>query len=226
MRPKIVVLTLVVAVALVALAALLKGTVGRNSDGDAKPTPTDAGTESTAAAAPARAGSSNNATNSEQLRAAEIEKQLEEIRGLVVEGTGDPSVRGLLLDKVTHAEPAVRSAALQAVVAINDTNAIPRLEEAEQIVENPREKVAILDAIAYLKLPETLPDVPPTNDLPGMDFSQPPVKKSSAANPQAKGAAKTRASRRLQRAQPQGQPGAPQAQAPAPAPATPATPPQ
>jgi hypothetical protein len=48
---------------------------------------------------------------------------------------------------------------------MNDTNAIPRLQEAEQVVENPREKVAIMDAIAYLQLPETMPDKPPTNDL-------------------------------------------------------------
>jgi HEAT repeat protein len=103
-----------------------------------------------------------------------------------------------LLDKLTDAEPAVRSAALQAVLSLNETNAIPRLEEAEQNVENPREKVAIMDAIAYLKLPDTMPAVPLTNDPSAMGFPDRPARNNSpAANFQNMKDRSSRAARRL-----------------------------
>jgi len=165
MRPKIVVLTLLAAVGLVALAAVLKGLMGRPA-GDAQgPSATEVGKEAPSAGvvAPIRPEASNNAAIKAQLHAAEVGKQVDEIRGVVV--GGDPEGRTLLLAKLTDPEPAVRSAALDAVTALNETNAIPRLEEAVQTLDNPREKAAIMDAIAYLKLPNTIPDTPLTNDV-------------------------------------------------------------
>ena len=198
-------LTLVVAVGLVALAAVLKSMAGKHTTETQAPPVADNATEpvSAPAAAP-KPVSTNNAAITEQLRTAEIEKQLDEIRGLVVEGAGNPTATSLLLDKVTHAEPAVRTAALEGVLALNDSNAIPRLQEAEQILENPREKVAVMDAIAYLQLPETMPDTPATNDLPGMDFSRQPVKRNPADPAQKKRG--SRSARRLQAPPAAGQP--------------------
>jgi len=196
--------------------------MNRNAGSDGVPPApaVEAGKEEPTAAGPSKTG--GPALLSEQQRAAEVEKQLDEIRGLVVDGSTDPAARSLLLEKITHAEPAVRSAALQGVVALNDSNAIPRLEEAEQVVENPREKVAIMDAIAYLKLPETMPETPPTNDLPGMDFSQPLPQKSAGPNAQTKRAPSARAARRLERAQARSQKGAPPTAVPQAPPAAPA----
>ena len=64
-----------------------------------------------------------------------------------------PQTTGLLLGKVTHREPEVRKAALEALVQLNDTNAIPGLEQATSLIEDPREKVTLMDAVSYLKLP-------------------------------------------------------------------------
>jgi hypothetical protein len=116
----------------------------------------------------------------------------------MVDATGDPAGRSLLLDKLTDAEPEVRSAALQAVLALNDTNAIPRIEAAAQTVENPREKVALLDAVAFLQLPETMPATTATNDNPRLAGPRQPK-----GTPPPKGG---RASRRMQSGQGQGQP--------------------
>jgi len=160
MRPKIVALTLVLAVGLVVMAAVMKNMVAGRG-GDTQP-PEPQKTARTAIVASAKPESSGDPVMREQLRAAEIDKALSEINAVVADGATDPAAKSLLLDKLTNPELEVRSAALQAVIGLSDTNVIPRLEEAEQIIENPREKVAIMDAIAYLKLPSAMPDLPYT----------------------------------------------------------------
>ena len=99
------------------------------------------------------ANSSNTAAILEQLRAAEIDRELDQIRELQAAGADNPQTTGLLLGKVTHREPEVRKAALEALVQLNDTNAIPGLEQAASLIQDPREKVAVMDAVSYLKLP-------------------------------------------------------------------------
>jgi hypothetical protein len=54
----------------------------------------------------------------------------------------------------------VRKAAVQALVQLNATNAIPALEQALGLTEDPREKIVLMDAISYLKLPEEAPPPP------------------------------------------------------------------
>ncbi len=224
MRPKLVLLTLVVALGLVILAVGLKSMATKS--GAAAQAPADS--SKPAAAAPeggtGKSAGSNNTAITEQLRIAEIEKQKDEIRGIIVDGASNPAGTSILVDKVTHnPEPSVRSAALEAIVALSDTNAIPGLQAAQQVLENPREKAAILDAIDYLSLPGTIPSEETTNSVPpsvesGSSNKIPTETRKSVA-------AKAKAAKRAKRGLPPG-PQAPQA-APvqtAPSPTQPQTP--
>ena len=89
----------------------------------------------------------------EQLHAAELAKELDQIRDLLADGGINPHATGMLVGKMVHKEPEVRKAALQALMQLGDTNAIPGLEQVQGLTEDPREKVALMDAIVYLKLP-------------------------------------------------------------------------
>ena len=88
MRPKIVVLVLIVAIGVVALAAVLKGVLGGQAPEEAKaPEPSTGEPAGPTAALPqVSLNSSNAAAIVEQLRAAEIEKELDQIRELQAEG--------------------------------------------------------------------------------------------------------------------------------------------
>ena len=158
MRPKIVVVVLVVAIGLVALVAVLKGMTGKHSDQEARvPEPPPGEVNPPAPPAPPVAVTPTNAAVLEQLRVTEVGKQLDQIRELQADGTANPATTSILLTKVTHQEPEVRKAALQALVQLDDTNAIPGLEQAQALVEDPHEKVAFIDAIEFLKLPSVIP---------------------------------------------------------------------
>jgi hypothetical protein len=186
MRPKIVILILAVAIGLVALAALFKGGVARRTP-ELVQTPAAAPATSPPVAAtvpPVKeiatsAGSSNSAAVVEQLRAAEAAKELDQIRELQAEGEASPTTTAVLLTKVTHQDPEVRKAALQAIVQLGDTNAIPGLQDAVAVVQSPREKVALMDAIDYLKLPEVTSAVRP----PGVAAPAPSVASGKSAGP-------------------------------------------
>ena len=159
MRPKIVVFILVAAIAIIALAAVLKGTLQGHGDKEAiaplpppvEPSPPPATTP------PVAVNPTTNAAVLEELRAAEVVKELDQIRDLQADGTVNPATTSILLTKVTHREPEVRKAALEALVQLNDTNAVPGLEQAQALAEDPHEKVALMDAVAYLKLPSAIP---------------------------------------------------------------------
>jgi hypothetical protein len=162
MRPKIVILTLVAAIGLVVLAAVVRGVMGGRNGNAAKTSEPPAGpAHPTATTQIVNPNSSNNAAVLEQLRQAEVVRELDQIRELQAQGAGDPATISLLLGKVTHHEPEVRKASLEALVQLNDTNAIPGLEQATTLIENPREKVAFMDAVAYLKLPGVTDGVAP-----------------------------------------------------------------
>ena len=92
-----------------------------------------------------------------------VEKELDAIRELQGEadGANNSTIIPALLDKVAHPEAEVRKAALAALVQLNDTNAVPGLEQAAELMKDPRAKVAVLDTIDYLKLPGITPEVPP-----------------------------------------------------------------
>lgn len=155
MRPKIVILTLVVAIALVVLAVLVKGVVGGGASGEAKvpePRPEEPA-RSTTEIQTVHPNSSNTAAMLEQMRTAEVDKELDQIRELQAAGSGSQYATETLLHKTTHREPEVRKASVAALVQLNATNAIPGLEQAISQIEDPREKVVFMDAVSYLKLP-------------------------------------------------------------------------
>jgi len=182
MRPKIVILILVIAAGLVAALVMLKGVTGRSSHVQVSTNAEPINQEPPAiTAVPANPNASNPpAMTPEEARAAQIQQDLDVVREALANGTVDPSVtEDILMDKVTNPEKEVRKAALEALTQLNDTNAIPRLQQAAQSLEDPHDKVAVLDAIAYLQLPETTPDTPPeTNSV--NRAKRPPSQKTPA----------------------------------------------
>jgi hypothetical protein len=216
MRPKIVLMILVVAIGVVALAAVLKTTFNRSEPQQAK-VPEPAPVESAPTSAPppqTNPYASNNAAYLEQLRATDMAKELDQVRELQAGGS-DPNTTALLLGKVTSREPEVRRAALEALKQLNDTNAIPALEQAMSTVEDAREKVAFLDVIDYLKLPEAT--------IPAADTNLGPMTETSPMKPRPMNPRfqSTMKNRRQLKARPAAPAGAQPGTAP-----TPATPPQ
>jgi hypothetical protein len=192
MRPKIVILILAVAFGLLGIMFLLKGVMAGHSGNAGGQTPvTEANVDSQSAATNDQVvqvnppDSSNTVARSEQMRAAAIEKELDAIRELQGEADGEnnPTIIPALLDKVANPEVVVRSAALEALRQLNDTNAIPGLQRAEEVITDPRGKVAVLDVIDYLKLPNVT-DVPPGVDNAENNFISNPKKVNrGTANP-------------------------------------------
>jgi HEAT repeat protein len=170
MRPKVVILILGIGVGLVAVVVLLKGVTGGRPSKDTpvvstgEPTNQEPPAVTTVQDVQVNPNSSNTAAIVEQLRADAVQKELDLINELQAEGASSPATTPVLLAKVTHPEAEVRKAAVEALVQLNDTNAVPGLEQAVELIKDPREKVAMLDAIAYLKLPNITPEVQPAMD--------------------------------------------------------------
>ena len=177
MRPKVVIFTLVAAFGLLGIMAVLKGVAGKRA-GDSGGGTAGSATNVDSASASTSPQDTQRVTKvvvSEQLRAAVIEKEIEQIRNLMaqLDGTNNAVIIAALLDKATHAEADVRKAAVQALKEMNDTNAIPGLEKLEDKLQDPREKVAVMDVIDFLKLPNLTPDVQPPETLTNMFSSEP-----------------------------------------------------
>jgi hypothetical protein len=181
MRPKIVALTLVLAIGLVALAAVLKGVIGGRASDEAKvpePAPAEPA-RPTSDVQPVRPNSKDTAAMLEQMRVAEVEKELDQIRELQSAGSASQYATETLLHKTTHHEPEVRKASVEALVQLNATNAVPGLEQAVSLIEDPREKVVFMDAVAYLKLPGvtdgTAPELADAKNYPPSATNSRPV---------------------------------------------------
>src|ERR1035437_175172 len=178
MRPKIAILIIMLAIGVVALAAVLRGVIGGHAPQEAKapePAPEEPANTSTSAGIPqGNFNSSNTAAMQEQLRAKELAKSLDEVRELQAQGPSDPATSELLLNMVTHREPEVRKAAVEALVQLNATNAIPGLEQALAVTEDSRDKIALMEAINYLKLSEEAPLPPSVNPAAAGDQAPPP----------------------------------------------------
>jgi hypothetical protein len=182
MRPKVVLMVLGLTVGLVALAAVLRAVLGGHGDapgaGPTEGTPT-AGTN--APPTSVKVAPSNTVPMTAEMRAAQVEKEQDQIRELLAEGAGNPHNTGLLLAKLVHREPEVRKAAIEALVLLNDTNAIPGMQQALTVLEDPRDKAALMDAIDQLKLPDLMSDLPPmTNEPPAIER---PVFRTGSAGP-------------------------------------------
>jgi hypothetical protein len=170
MRPKMVILILGIGVGLVAAVVLLKGlTGGRAGDVGGQPPAVEASAEPPPAKAVQKVqvnpSSTNAVAGSEEMRAAAVGKELDAIQELLGEadGSNNSTIISALIDKVTNPEKEVRSAALDALKQLNDTNAVPGLEKAVEAIKDPRAKVDVMDTIDYLKLPNVMPDVQPAD---------------------------------------------------------------
>ena len=225
MRPKVVIFTLVAAFAALGIIAVLKGVAkhGADSSGPVAGSTADTGSQANVSTNPP-VRVSVNSTNpqvSEALRAALIRKDEDAIWELQseVDGTNNAVILAALIDKVKSPEAEVRKTALDAIKQINDTNAVPLLEDAEKQITDPRGKVAVLDTIDYLKLPDIMPNTPvDTNTVddqinPNWSTNRTTVTPLLKMNPKF-----------LHRARNNGAPG--NSAGPAPAPDSPATPPQ
>jgi hypothetical protein len=171
MRPKIVILILVAAFGLLGIMVVLKGLMGGhagNAGGQTPPTQANVGSPSNATndqVVQVNPNSSNTAASPEQMSAAAVEKELDAIQALLGEadGANNSTIIPALVGKVENPEAEVRKAALAALVQLNDTNAVPGLEQAVEVIKDPRAKVDVMDTIEYLKLPNVMPDVPPAD---------------------------------------------------------------
>jgi len=65
----------------------------------------------------------------------------------------DPSALPAILSELNNQDPEIRQAALSAVVQAGNKDAIPALQNQIASADDPREKVAIQDAIDFLQLP-------------------------------------------------------------------------
>lgn len=81
----------------------------------------------------------------------EIHRVIEQFVSLQM--NSDAASLATLLAGMTNAEPQIRKAALNAVIQFNDRSAVPALQKIADATSDPFEKVDILKAIDYIKLP-------------------------------------------------------------------------
>jgi hypothetical protein len=181
MRPKVVILTLVVAFGLLGMVVILKGLTARHADNSGGQPPGSQAAVGQASGATNAAGaqplaSSGNTANSEALRAVVIQKELDQIQELAaeVDGTNNPVIIAALVGKVQNPETDVRKAALAALVQISDTNVVSELQRAADGMTDPRAKVDVMDTIDYLSLPNAFPAVQPPETFSNYPVVIPP----------------------------------------------------
>ena len=90
-----------------------------------------------------------------------------------------PASLDIVLSELTNRDPEIRKAALEATLQVRSREAIPRLMEAAEQTDDPREKAAIADAIEFLKLP-TLAEV--TDQMAERETNAPPEPAGRAGN--------------------------------------------
>jgi hypothetical protein len=169
MRPKVVILTMAVAFCILGMVVVLKGITEKHAaGGGGQTTATDPNPASTNGGTTQMAGNSGTApVVSEEMRAAIVDKENEQIQELTAEinGTNNPVIIAALVDKVGNPEAEVRKSALAALVQIDDTNAVPELQQEVDKLQDPRAKVEVLDTINYLNLPDAFPAVQPPDSF-------------------------------------------------------------
>jgi hypothetical protein len=169
MRPKVVIFTLVAAFVALGVVALLKGGAGKNAEGGGQApgaqiqtpaVPPQAGTNPQTGAG---SGPAQPVAVSEETRAALIQSELSKIDDLRLQadGSNNAIIIAAIIEKLSNPELEVRKAVLEALKILDDTNAVPGLERAENGAADPREKVAILDTIDFIKAPNINDGVPP-----------------------------------------------------------------
>jgi hypothetical protein len=92
------------------------------------------------------------ATTPDEDRDAAIDKELDVLKEALLNGESDPASVETVRARFTHPESEVRKAAFETAMHLNDRGSIPKLKEALAKVQDPREKVMIMDAIEYLQI--------------------------------------------------------------------------
>jgi hypothetical protein len=100
----------------------------------------------------------NNPTPKQE-RAA-IETKIDRLTQLSLEG--NPASLPEIFSALTYPDKEVREAAIEATTQVGDSNAIPVLKAASELVDDPEEKMAFLDAMEFLSVPLVNFDEPPT----------------------------------------------------------------
>lgn len=93
----------------------------------------------------------NSPSAAEMAHQKEIHRAVEQLISLQM--NSDAASLATILAGMTNAEPQIRKAALNAVIQFNDRSAIPALQKIADATSDPFEKVDILKAIDYIKLP-------------------------------------------------------------------------
>lgn len=184
MRPKIVVITLLLGVGVLVLIGVLPGILAKRESekplagsGGAPVELTHMPSPKMAQAEVKPAEISIIATTSDEDRAAQKEKDLEAISDVLISGDDDPQAIFAIASRLENTDVEVRTAAREAAVHFGDTNVIPHLASALDHIKDPREKVAIMDAIAYLQLPSASERrTPDGSEAPAVGLNAPRTK--------------------------------------------------
>jgi hypothetical protein len=104
------------------------------------------------------------ATTPEEDHRAAIEKDMDKLNEALIDGGSDPKLVEAVRQRLLHPDADVRKAAVEIIMHLNDRAAIPNLNAALAQVQDPREKVVIMDAIEYLQTPDG--DLQFTTDTP------------------------------------------------------------
>ena len=177
MRPKVAILILSVVVAVVAAMAILKGT--RQQAVVTLPPPEAAAVQEETRGNPSEVSSTNGTA---PVVVEDIATKVQKITDIQAEGYPTPGGRAVLLAALSEArEKEVRQAALNAIVQLDDTVAIPGLEQALPQIADAREKAAVMDAIEQLKLPSSTPEVAVSGNMRSQ--RRPPGGKPTKLNP-------------------------------------------
>lgn len=159
MRPKMMLGIMLVAVVALGMLVVLKGILSNRAEA-----PKDAATaiDSTQPEVVKKSDSQLKppvtnvvATTPDEDHQAGIDSDLDQIKTALLEGSSNPNSLAAVRERLLSPAAAVRKAAVEAAMHLNDREAIPQLKEALGRVEDTREKVAIMDAIEYLQIPES-----------------------------------------------------------------------
>jgi hypothetical protein len=179
MRPKVALFTLLVGIGVVALFVVLKG-ISSKPDEPATPM-TNAEPVKAASAQGNPAVTSIIATTPTEDLAAQKQKDLEAIRDALLTGGGDAQAVVAIGDRLFSLDSEVRVAARQAAMHLDDTNLIPYLTAAAEQNQDPREKVALLDALDFLKLAAAT-ELATTNGMDPRLLNTPSVEQPAPTN--------------------------------------------
>jgi len=157
LKPKFVLVILLLGVAALALMGIIHGVVNKR-EGPAQPSPVvppeKAEASQTTSNVPVNAqATSNIAMTANEQTAFQKQKDLDAVNDALLSSDGDPRAMLEVASRLENSDAEVRTAAREAAVHLGDTNIIPYLNSALNNLKDQREKVALMDAIAYLQIP-------------------------------------------------------------------------